>query len=136
MTSYLRVNLSGTLPAGQFAVIAAPEVTLPAETLRFAFPLPQDKIQNGAPDGIALIDTVTGTVLDALSYEGSIAAAMSPGISGTVNLVEGTAPAATLADSSTEAGAPVRHHNGSDTNDAATDWAYATLPTLGTANIP
>ena len=28
--------------------------------------------QNGTPDGVALVDTATGTLLDALAYEGGI----------------------------------------------------------------
>ena len=49
--------------------------------------------QNGAPDGVALVDTAAGTLLDALSYEGAITAAQIG--SATVSLVEGTVLPAT-----------------------------------------
>ena len=56
-------------------------------------------MQNGAPDGVALIDTATKALLDALSYEGEIHSAT---IDGQVyDLVEGTPLAATVADSNT-----------------------------------
>ena len=35
--------------------------------------------QNGAPDGVALVDTAAGALLDALSYEGAITAAVIDG---------------------------------------------------------
>lgn len=55
-------------------------------------------VQNGPPDGIAIVDTYAGTVLDALSDEGSITAANIIGL-GIVSLVEGTALPAGVADS-------------------------------------
>ncbi|MBL8755360.1 MAG: lamin tail domain-containing protein [Planctomycetes bacterium] len=91
-----------------------------------------DFIQNGSPDGVVLVDTATGVVLDALSYEGSIGAAVLTGFSTTIDLVEG-APF-TGADSSTATQSLVRVPNGIDTNNAATDWALAPLPTPGAAN--
>jgi len=50
----------------------------------------QDQIQNGAPDGLAVVDSVTHTVIDALSYEGSITRCHAARVRGTVSLVEGT----------------------------------------------
>jgi hypothetical protein len=96
----------------------------------------QDNVQNGAPDGIALVDTTgaTPTVIDALSYEGSITAAMLTGFPAPVSLVEGTALAATVADSNTTAASLCRAPNGQDTDDAATDWKLCTVPTPGAAN--
>ena len=61
----------------------------------------QDQIQNGAPDGLAVIDSVTHTVIDALSYEGSITAATIPDFPAPVSLVEGTALPTAVADSNT-----------------------------------
>lgn len=101
---YLRRSLSGTLAAGGYLVVDADP-------------------QNGAPDGVALIDG-SGTVLDALSYEGEI-----PG------LVEGTTLPASVADSNTVAGSLARLPDGADTNDAATDWAFTPNVTRGAANV-
>ena len=111
---YDRVELTGSLAAGAYLVLDV-------------------DAQNGAPDGVALVDTATGTLLDALSYEGEIHAAT---IGGQVyDLVEGTALAANVADSNTTAGSLSRLPDGSDTNDAATDWKFTTTATPGAANV-
>ena len=91
--------------------------------------------QNGSPDGVALVDTGTGALLDALSYEGAITAAVIDGVTGSVSLVEGTALPETVADSNTVVASLIRSPDGRDTNDAATDWEFTTTPTPGAANI-
>ncbi|MEZ4406607.1 MAG: lamin tail domain-containing protein [Polyangiales bacterium] len=131
---YGRVMLSGTLAPGAYAVAANTSVTVPAGTMRFA--IGTDALQNGAPDGVALIDTATGTLVDALSYEGPMAAATITGIMGTVSLVEGTVLATTVADSNMTAGSLCRLPNGSDTDDADTDWRFSTTITPGAPNVP
>ena len=89
---------------------------------------------DGAPDGVALVDTVTGTLLDALSYEGRIDQAVIGG--GTYSLVEGTPLPATVADSDTVTGSLARIPNGADTDDAASDWEFTTTVTPGNPNFP
>ena len=89
--------------------------------------------QNGAPDGVALIDTAPKALLDALSYEGEITAAVIDGQ--TYDLVEGAALAETVVDSNTVAGSLSRIPNGIDSNNAATDWAFTTTVTKGAANV-
>ena len=111
---YARTNLTGTLAAGGYLSVAM-------------------EAQNGAPDGVALIDTGSGTLLDALSYEGAITAA-SIG-SSVFNLVEGTVLPTSVADSNTVTGSLIRFPDGSDTNDAATDWRFTTTPTPGAENV-
>ncbi len=113
-TEYERVALTGTLGAGAYLVV------------------PKDA-QNGAPDGVALIDTTTKTLLDALSYEGSITSTTIDGQ--TYSLVEGVPLPATVADSNTVDGSLIRNPDGHDSNDAATDWAFTTTPTQGAANV-
>ena len=113
-TEYDRVALTGSLAAGGY-------LTLEIDA------------QNGAPDGVALIDTATGTLLDALSYEGEIHAATIDGQ--TYDLVEGTALAASVADSNTVAGSLSRLPDGTDNNDANTDWKFTTTATPGAANV-
>jgi hypothetical protein len=66
--------------------------------------------QNGAPDGIALVDTATGDLLDALAYEGPITSATIDGQ--TYSLVEGTALPESVADSNTEDGSLSRLPDG------------------------
>ena len=111
-SEYDRVALTGSLAAGAYLDVAI-------------------ELQNGAPDGIALLDGAT--LVDALSYEGAITAATIGGQ--TYNLVEGTALPATVEDSTTVAGSLIRNPNGKDTNDAASDWAFTTTVTRGTANV-
>ena len=109
---YDRVALTGSLAAGGYLAVAI-------------------ELQNGAPDGLALLDGTT--LVDALSYEGAITAATIGGQ--TYNLVEGTALAVTVEDSNTVAGSLIRNPNGKDTNDAAADWAFTTTVTREAANV-
>ncbi len=131
---YGRVALSGTLAPGAYAVVANAGVTLPAGVARFA--MANDTLQNGAPDGVALINTATAALIDALSYEGPMSAATITGVTGTVSLVEGTVLATTVADSNTAVASLARLPNGADTDDAATDWRLSNRPTPGAVNAP
>jgi hypothetical protein len=111
-SEYAREQLTGTLAAGG-------HLAVPIE------------LQNGAPDGLALLEGAT--LLDALSYEGAITAATIGGQ--TYNLVEGTVLPAAVEDSNTVAGSLIRNPDGKDTNDAAADWAFTTTVTRGAANV-
>ena len=111
---YTRVALTGTIAAGGYTVVAK-------------------DAQNGAPDGFALIDTTTGNLLDALSYEGSITAAVIDGK--TYSLVEGTVLPDTVVDSNSVNGSLIRNPDGKDSDNAASDWAFTTTVTRGAANI-
>lgn len=111
---YRRESLTGTLAAGGYQVIAVDP-------------------QNGSPDGLALIDTANGSLLDALSYEGAIASAVIG--TKTYSLVEGTALAATITDSNTTNGSLIRNPDGKDTNNASADWVFTTTLTRGAANV-
>ena len=105
--------LTGSLAPGAYLVV-------PAEA------------QNGAPDGVALLDAEK-LLLDALSYEGEITAATIDGQ--TYDLVEGTALPASVADSNTVVGSLARIPNGGDTDDAAADWEFTGTVTAGAANV-
>jgi hypothetical protein len=111
-SEYAREQLTGTLAAGGHLAVAI-------------------ELQNGAPDGLALLDRAT--LLDALSYEGAITSATIGGQ--TYNLVEGTVLPATVEDSNAVAGSLIRNPDGKDTNDAAADWAFTTTLTRGAANV-
>jgi hypothetical protein len=125
---------AGTLAAGQYLVIASNTVVVDPAALVIRFAAAQDNVQNGDPDGLLLGHLATCQVIDALSYEGSItAASTAPSPCGTVNLVEGTPTPA--GDSNTVTGSLIRNPNGSDTDDAATDWSFTTTATPGTANV-
>jgi large repetitive protein len=111
---YKRTALSGSIAAGGYLVV-------------------EGDPQNGAPDGIALVDTASGSLLDALSYEGSITSAKIG--TQTYNLVEGTVLPATAADSNAVAGSLSRLPDGKDTNSASADWAFTKTLTRGAANV-
>ena len=111
---YGRKTLTGSLAAGAKFVIDV-------------------DLQNGAPDGVALVDSGNDALLDALSYEGAITTATI----GTkvFNLVEGTMLPADIADSNTVDGSLSRIPDGSDTGNAAADWSFTATPTPGAANV-
>jgi hypothetical protein len=111
-SEYARERLTGTLGAGGHLAVAI-------------------ELQNGAPDGLALLEG--STLLDALSYEGAITAASIGGQ--TYSLVEGTVLPAAVEDSNTVAGSLIRHPDGKDTGDAAADWAFTTTVTRGAPNV-
>ena len=134
---YTTVDLSaaGTLADKQYLVVKDTAVVALGGALTLDFAVASNAVQNGAPDAVALVNTSTMTLVDALSYEGSITMAVIPGV-GTVSLVEGNALSAGVADSNAMQASLCRVPNGSDTNDANTDWKLSANPTPGAANVP
>jgi hypothetical protein len=91
-------------------------------------------LQNGAPDGLALVDNNALQVLSALSYAGSITAAVLTGFPGSYNLVNGTSTR--LVDSNLTAGMGLsRLPNGVDTHNDIADWKLMPI-TPGYGNNP
>jgi hypothetical protein len=133
-TEYERVVLSGTLGPEDYLVVASETVSVAsgARVVIFDDPDGQDIIQNGEPDGLALVDTTTDTVLDALSYEGAVDRALITGLAGEHNLVEGTET--TVSDENVGLASLVRYPNGQDTDVASDDWSFSTTPTPGAEN--
>ncbi len=129
-SQYARYPLSGTLAPGGYFVIRNATVAVPSGVATLE--VSGDFIQNGAPDGIALINVASNTLVDALSYEGTILAATIPGFAATVSLVEGAA--FTQADTNDALHSLARTPNGVDTNNAATNWSLTTIITPGAAN--
>ncbi|MCP3980080.1 MAG: lamin tail domain-containing protein [bacterium] len=134
---YRRIELLQAAPVldpGAYLVVGSPAVvaTLPAGVPSIEFAANTNSVQNGAPDAIALFDTTTGTLLDALSYEGSISAAQFDGVAGTFDLVEGTPTAA--ADSNSVPGSLARFPDGQDTGDASADWHFNNVSSPGGSN--
>jgi hypothetical protein len=84
---YERVDLTGSLAAGAYLSL-------------------EIEAQNGAPDGVALVNATSGELLDALSYEGEIHGATIG--SQTYDLVEGTALPGSVVDSNTDDGSLAR----------------------------
>jgi hypothetical protein len=133
-SEYGRWALSGaatSLPAGGYLVVRNSTVVIPP-TVPF-LNVTGDFLQNGAPDSIALIDTVNFIVLDALSYEGSMTSVTLTGFPGPVSLVEGSPYGA--ADTNDNLNSLSRLPNGTDTDNASADWRLGTNITPGTANF-
>ena len=133
---YETVDLApaGSLPAGGYLVIAGANITVAAPAIKLDPGWTTDEIQNGSPDGIALIDTATTTLIDALSYEGPMTMIDLPGFPAPVSLVEGTVLPTAVADSNTVVGSLCRSPNGQDTDNAAADWKFCTSVTAGLPN--
>ena len=132
---YLTLDLgpAGVLGPDKYLVVRVPGVVVAPGALVLDFALPAGNIQNGSPDGVAVVDTVHAVLGDALSYEGAITQATIPPL-GVVSLVEGLATP--LADNDDAPGSLVRLPNGVDTDDALTDWQFSLTPTPGAANLP
>jgi hypothetical protein len=133
-TSIIDLSAQGSIPAGGYLVIAGSTLTVPGTAMKFDPGWTTDAVQNGSPDGIALVDTSSHTLIDALSYEGSVTAADVPGIANPVSLVEGTVLATAIQDSNTAVGSLCRSPNGRDTDSANADWKLCTTLSPGAPN--
>jgi hypothetical protein len=133
---YASIDLSsaGSLAAGEYLVIGAAAVAA-GGAKKIDFAGASNQLQNGPPDGLALIDDTADVLIDALSYEGAITTAdLSLYGLGTVSLVEGAALAANVDDDA--GGSLCRIPSAKDTNSAAADWALSMTPTPGGPNVP
>jgi len=123
---------AGVLAQGQYLVVGPPDLVIAPGALKVDFAKAVDNLQNDT-EGLALVDVGGPTVLDVLSYEGSITMANLPNL-GATTLVEGAA--FTGADSNTIQRSLARLPTGNDKNNAATDWILSKAPTAGSANAP
>lgn len=137
---YGRYALSpgGTLDPGEFLMVKDADVDVPGGVSTIGLPGPSDDVQNGTRDGVALFNTSTKLVYDALSYEngganGAITEALATGWPYPLDLTEGGAPTSGEDNDSTPASL-IRTPNGADTNQPSADWTVATTPSRGTAN--
>ena len=121
---------AGMINPGQYLVVGPDAVVAAPGALKVKS---ATALENGAPDGLVLAETVGKTVRDVLSYEGSCATATIPVI-GMVPMVEGTP--AFLADTGVGEQSLIRNPNGYDGNNLATDWVLTTKLTPGAANLP
>lgn len=132
-TSTIDLSPVGSIPAGGYLVIAGANIAVNPPALKLDPGWTTDAVQNGAPDGIALVDTATNTLIDALSYEGAITMAEVPGIANPVSLVEGTVLSTSVQDNGA-VGSLCRSPNGTDTDNANADWKFCATLTPGFAN--
>lgn len=128
-------NGGNPLPPGGYLVISVASLAIDPGGIRYTPATgwaAQDNIQNGSPDGVLILNTASLDIVDAFSYEGSITAATVTGVTGPVNLVEGTVLPASVVDLT--AGSLCRFPNGRDTNNAATDWRFCAAQSPGKTN--
>jgi hypothetical protein len=130
---YRRIPLSGRLGPSRRLVVASGTVTVDPAARTLPLPLARDNVQNGAPDGLVLLDVRDGTVLDALSYEGAIDDAALDGVADTVTLVHGHP--VSEADDNEVTGSLCRRPDRADTGDDDADWSRC-APTPGGPNEP
>jgi predicted extracellular nuclease/endonuclease I len=105
--SYNVLSLSGTIPDQQNGF----------GTIQFTYP--SNGLQNGSPDGLALVDT-NGNVAEFLSYEGSLTATNGPA-NGTISIDIGVAETGTT---------PIGHSLQFD----GTSWQAARVSSFGSVN--
>ncbi len=127
------LSSAGALAAGKRLVLAPKKLAVAsgASVIRFTG-AQTNRIPNYAPLGVALIDTKTKRVLDALSVGGRISAARIVGFAGAVDLVRGT-PVKDM-DSAKTAGTLARRQDGQDSGSADADWHFTGTPTPGKSN--
>lgn len=134
-SEYRRVDLDGTLSPGEYLVIGSSNVVANAGARIIRFRQSANTIQNGGPDGLALVNTISHQILDALSYEGAITAGAIDGLPGTYPFIESNPLPVPIADSNTITGSLIRYPNGTDTQNSAADWKFTTTLTPGAANL-
>lgn len=128
--SYGSIDLTGqTLPAGHYLVVGDASVVVPAPSLKVTLGV---TIQNGPPDGVALYDSHSHTLIDSLPYEGAVDGAVIDGH--TFNLGHGTATTAADRDPAPNISV-IRLPNGAHSGNDAIDWTTTTLVTPGAKNL-
>lgn len=128
---YKEVDLTGTLAAGAYLLVHDSSLTPPG-TCGLTLSLGADNvIQNGEKDAIVLIAKGGSEPIDAVGYEGTVAA-MTYGTA-TVPTTEGTGT--TAADSNTEAGSIVRFPNATDTQNNDADFKFTKTPSPCADNV-
>ena len=120
-SSFELAEVSATLGAGQFLVLANAGVNIATGAL--SAEIPTNFLQNGSPDGVRLVHTETGEVIDALSYEGTIA-----------ECVEGEGLSLDASDSPAEEGSIARCVDGADSDNNSADFTFTTSLTPGSSN--
>ncbi|WAS91213.1 lamin tail domain-containing protein [Nannocystis punicea] len=133
--TYATITLNGSIAPGQYLLIAHANFPVPPGALHVT--IASGIVQNGGsdPDGIALVNNNTKTLVDALSYDGAITSISIPGL-GAVSLVEGMALPANVIDNPNSTGSLARLPNGFDSNNSASDWKFTKNITPGAANLP
>jgi hypothetical protein len=132
--SIIDLSPLGSVPGGGYVVLAGANIAPAAGALKLDPGWTTNQIQNGSPDGIALVDTQNQVLIDALSYEGPITSVDLPGIATPVSLVEGTVLSSAVFDGNVDGQSLCRSPNGKDTDNANSDWKLCTTLTPGSAN--
>ena len=128
---YGTIDLTGqTLGPHKYLVVGDPAVTVPAMVAKVD--LSSVSMQNGAPDGLALYDGNSHTIIDSLAYQGAITDALIDG--NTFNLVHTAATTAADRDLAPNISV-IRFPNGAHTGDDSVDWTTTPVVTPGASNL-
>ena len=115
--SYELSEFGSSLAARQFLVLANAGVTIAAGALSGA--LPSNGIQNGSPDGARIVHTLTGEVVDSMSYGPGNIAGVTEGMTAENDGGEGTLARCT---------------DGADRDDNSIDFSLTMTATPGAPN--
>ncbi|MBD3239151.1 MAG: hypothetical protein GF331_01090 [Chitinivibrionales bacterium] len=126
-----RFMLSGTLEPGEFFVLANSGVSIPQGVQHMT--IPENSLQNGSPDALALFNVDEQWMWDAVCYEGKMESVTIDGVDRKFNMVEGTVTSAE--DDNYTDGSIIRYPDGKDTDVAADDWCETTTATPGAPNV-
>lgn len=132
---YLRVPLGALhcLPSDAYAVVADDGVSVASSAGVIRFPAASNNITNAGHSGVALIDPTLTQLIDSLWYEGSLGETTSlTGFPAGITLNEGNPT--TAADSNVTVGSLAREPNGTDTDNAQSDWTFEATPSPGSGN--
>jgi hypothetical protein len=144
-TEYLRVDLSkagSELKAGEYIVFGSEAllatVTDSPTVKELAASAAKDIVQNGAPDSVAIYDTVADKLVDSLSYEGDMRSVTLTGTTTKFSLTEGPKATTGLIDPGGGTGATngslSRSVSSQDTDANADDFKFTTKSTPGAVN--
>ncbi|QRK12485.1 lamin tail domain-containing protein [Archangium violaceum] len=144
-TEYLRADLAsiGELGAGEYLVVGSAKLiakvpvspSVKTLAIKSSSNAETDIIQNGSPDGVAIYNKATDSIVDSLAYEGDMQDCTLKETTTTFDLMEGTTPTTSLADSSS-AGSLSRIPNAQDSDSNMDDFKLTAAPTPGAPNAP
>ena len=136
MAEYRRIALSDAgvdvVPADSYLLVRGDALAHATSVPEVVMSLANGFIQNG-PDGMALFDENTQTILDAFCYESPMTEVWFDDVDNAFSLVEGDLNPE-LSDADAEGVSLGRIPNGADSGNSAVDWAVS-MATPGAANV-
>jgi hypothetical protein len=111
-------------------------VTVPAGVTKIIL---TGTIQNGNPDGVALVNVSTRAIIDTVAYGGVVTLAKPSEANWAAFPLDGVAGVTMFDDSGTTiapvVGSIIRNPDGTDTDTCSADWKFTHTMTPGAANV-